>query len=1471
MAAQQAAAQALSTPPGSSRLSGSVLVELGGPSQPRGADCCGLSGERVTPGTATTCSVLRCGIFVVGATRFDLSPDVRITAPDGNPGVLTLAYDTGKRRARAFVSLHGLDEHALARWQEALTEERDALHLPGLGPAQEASARLIHAALWRLFKAKKEKTAELRQLYFADWEGGARIVTTLLGKYIGMMQRGSQDLTTLDAAAFATLLAAAASDAAVRVVLLRLPLREGVLAGAGKAACADFETYVGDVQKRVAAWSDYNRALFLRHHRHPAETAAAPVRMCAPEEVAWFESLFAPGTRDPVELSLPDFQAATSAACAFLLASEYAARGEADALCHVVRTVPKEDCRKYAYPSLLFTVPHKDQQQLLAAFTAKGAVDGAFYRKLLTAGLTTARAAALRSFLFGFLFEPGTRTYSAAALVELTTAMQDFPVTLFKAIHQAGLVDATIDIQSDLVHTLLEIVFGLEADVRTPGWSNLATLSRWLAPGAEQAERKAMFMDVYGRGAVALYVQCLYQENQAALWPAYKSDGSSDGAAAKPAGGFGPASSVPVANVYERSKDEVSNLLLGLVKVGLQMDTAIITSTLAKLRGWEETAVGRGTALRGQIVDAIVQTPAFAKMYTGDNGGFPQLMRDGALLNRDMHFSSGVLKAMCLPTTLAAGEDVSVVFSLVSAGLKLEQWDVLDTSVRDVWERSCIAEDRKAQLQRIVLRTLRRQDADLFSTGTHSALISISDLDECACYATEAVRMLSSAPLIQEKMNRLFDYYLKESPPDTWGGDRGLFKSAETVAFFLKYLDREDLPKAFLAFKDRNAGNVLFAGLIWKAESVFTTPIITSDEVQLTDPNAITTFIARLGVTGKANADPLLGTLQQLAAEWMQKTFVKLGTAMAPRNAQIIAFLLCAQWTHARVNMTTPDEQRTLVARVGTGEGKSLIIAMIAVYCAKVLKKKVHVLQCNEGLLRREHEDLKDFFAKFGLTSEAKQLSAGADIAYCLQRDIDGFYQNGVGRNPFDNTVLLVDEVDALIVDEKPNTPYVKQDAVFTAGIKGLFDALTAGGGSAPALSGDPMYAKARGAYQQAQGILRAGQNAPNGYQIVGGEYKFVGADGKVKDNAYMLAMEYLNHKEGRSVPTVQTRFFVQSTPHMLRQYSAIIGLSGSLGSPAEIEFLSTMYGAKTIDCPPFLDTCKGVKKSPPTLVADEVQVHAGDAAHRAAVVALARKHSETVPVVVLCNTQQAARSMLAAFPQADRTRGAVQLYLEHDADGKRMDSSAIVQKATQPCGAGKDKVWRITVSDLFGGRGTDYRIADKSVDDAGGLLVVASFIPESKREWVQWQGRTARSDRAGQYAVVLERGAEPVRGDASMLTKHVMDPAAPGVAHKKTLIDELLARRDVKCLEQLETLKASITSGMCLNEMCDRFWVKEGGMTATWPTGAAQRSLRDYLSKTDIDSAPFDSIAAFAVSAGLATTVEAYKRSSAYHSSDTI
>ena len=59
-----------------------------------------------------------------------------------------------------------------------------------------------------------------------------------------------------------------------------------------------------------------------------------------------------------------------------------------------------------------------------------------------------------------------------------------------------------------------------------------------------------------------------------------------------------------------------------------------------------------------------------------------------------------------------------------------------------------------------------------------------------------------------------------------------------------------------------------------------------------------------------------------------------------------------------------------------------------------------------------------------------------------------------------------------------------------------------------------------------------------------------------------------------------------------------------------------------------------------------------------------------------------------------------------------------------------------------FGGRGHDYDCMDEGANANGGMLVIATSMPDA-REWAQWKGRTARQDRPGQFYVVLsEKGA---------------------------------------------------------------------------------------------------------------------------------
>ena len=64
----------------------------------------------------------------------------------------------------------------------------------------------------------------------------------------------------------------------------------------------------------------------------------------------------------------------------------------------------------------------------------------------------------------------------------------------------------------------------------------------------------------------------------------------------------------------------------------------------------------------------------------------------------------------------------------------------------------------------------------------------------------------------------------------------------------------------------------------------------------------------------------------------------------------------------------------------------------------------------------------------------------------------------------------------------------------------------------------------------------------------------------------------------------------------MMNQYEAIVGLSGSLGSPSEQAFMRSTYGVRTMMTPPFLSTCQDMKKSVPVLHGNIVYVAATEA-----------------------------------------------------------------------------------------------------------------------------------------------------------------------------------------------------------------------------------------------------------------------------------
>ena len=148
--------------------------------------------------------------------------------------------------------------------------------------------------------------------------------------------------------------------------------------------------------------------------------------------------------------------------------------------------------------------------------------------------------------------------------------------------------------------------------------------------------------------------------------------------------------------------------------------------------------------------------------------------------------------------------------------------------------------------------------------------------------------------------------------------------------------------------------------------ATYTAPLFTLQADTLSDDAKVSELIEQIRGAGVADGPTVLGMLRRVTAGWMELSKSKFQVPMAPRNAQIISCLLCCEWVRRRLDghPSVPEEQRTFVTRVGTGEGKSLIIAMIAIYVVQILKKRVHVMEANEALLLRDVAEMKPFYSR---------------------------------------------------------------------------------------------------------------------------------------------------------------------------------------------------------------------------------------------------------------------------------------------------------------------------------------------------------------------------------------------------------------------------------------------------------------------------------------------------------------------------
>ena len=206
--------------------------------------------------------------------------------------------------------------------------------------------------------------------------------------------------------------------------------------------------------------------------------------------------------------------------------------------------------------------------------------------------------------------------------------------------------------------------------------------------------------------------------------------------------------------------------------------------------------------------------------------------------------------------------------------------------------------------------------------------------------------------------------------------------------------------------------------------------------------------------------------LGEIAAQYMEMNIEMDRMPLTPHHTQALAMLMFSQFYEMRRGRDRPQSEwserfRAVIMQMKTGEGKSIVIAMLAIFIVKLYKTpagkpmRVHILENNEGLLNRDFEECahpqlrpwlpmdlysprcadpdaaaastcsglryEPFFRRFGMTS-SNGIDSSSDVCYTLKRGNNRFFNEHLVQGDLElkDTILIVDEVTQEHKEQQP-------------------------------------------------------------------------------------------------------------------------------------------------------------------------------------------------------------------------------------------------------------------------------------------------------------------------------------------------------------------------------------------------------------------------------------------------------------------
>jgi len=713
----------------------------------------------------------------------------------------------------------------------------------------------------------------------------------------------------------------------------------------------------------------------------------------------------------------------------------------------------------------------------------------------------------------------------------------------------------------------------------------------------------------------------------------------------------------------------------------------------------------------------------------------------------------------------------------------------------------------------------------------------------------------------------------------------GALQQLSTLIFFLDYIGKEDLSRTYDQFQTSLDSFQAVSG----DEEQFKTNIkrwIDDAAANYQPPYTLLRDEDLQGITDKRPED-VIATMEQrdvpgmdifkdifcmLAKEWEQA----FGVLVVPHHTQVVSLLVFKAFLNGDDELC-----KTLIGQVSTGEGKSMLIAALAMFVVsqddQSKRKRVHVIGSDEKLVQRDFDSFKGVFYRWrenrlphvpekdfavcATKGNSQQTSIPDEswIVYCEAKHVSSYYTQKArtgNLNPelYHDIVLIIDEVDALIVDKDPTDEFVydigeRQLEIQerNVSVREYTKEVALAAGSENGMKTQfitpldklmPKDAQSVAIYREVVKLVKKvkeWKDRPDDkYKDESGMWYGTDKFGMVNKDYKSNFLEIMRLVD-RKIDELSwyERLFVMSKPRVFKLYSRIIGFSGTVGNRMEQEFLSKAYGAHFFVVPPFLKTCTSTdekthqqqqlyfvaewakKQSLPKGMQGPATVCATREEQVEQVLNVAFHARNSVPVLIITKDDDAVKDLT---DHLENRAGSQHLVKEDvirplqkslfESNPRQYKENLRLSTRYYTAGTGKNKTWRITVTDPSGARGTDYRMDDDEADEHGGLLLIVMQVPASERDWIQYKGRTARQAWKGQYCVILNE--EDYRGAAALpraVIAKVRNSADEDSCNE--LVDAILQGGLTKSKTDLDMIQAVYNAGFVANEVCEKVWSK--------------------------------------------------------------